>query len=1424
MTLPRRFVSLLLIYCFVIAVAPHTRAQIPSVNPVPSGTSNPAPEPSTIGKAFDFLSSLFSSKGTVSADDEDADKDEGLRFRLSEAPEQPEARPVSKIANAAMLSDAETQAILQRLPPIKTEPSDETEFALREKSLPPPRTGATLMQPFPVPSEMAAPEQTTAGPLEVVRYSPEGDVPIAPNLSVTFSQPMVAVTSQEEAAEYVPAKLSPQPPGKWRWIGTKTLLFEPDVRFPMATQYSVTVPAGTKSANGGALGIAKTWTFTTPAPKVKTTYPDTNTTRARDALMFVEFDQRIDPTSVLKTIKILAGKTQLPLRIATKEEIETDENMKALAKNAEPERWLAFRAIDANGDTKFALPTDSGITVTIGPGTPSTEGSRTATDKREFYFFTFGLLRMTKFECGYNQGCTPNDQWRIEFNNEIDANTFQESQVRVEPAIDGLKKSINGKTIVIDGFKKPNTSFKLTLDKSIPDTFGQTLGKDEKLDFKVGQMQPWIGLSGQGFVVLDPAGPRQLSLYSVNYQTARVALYAVAPEDWIKFQVYRQLHYRGPTERIAQNATLPGRLVFSKQIALKQTPNEMIETAIDLSPALKDGFGQAIVAVESITPASDNYHSPLLAWVQSTQIGLDAFVDNDELVGWATSLTDGAALGDVQMQIIPSNVSGATGRDGLSHLPLKPVSDSAVSMLVARHGNDVAILPENADNWWATTGSWQQKPQTDELRWYVFDDRKLYRPAEEVHIKGWIRRIGAGKGGDIGPLNGALRRVNYAVKDEADNAVIKGELTPNTFGGFDFAFKLPANMNLGNAKIEFQTKSAMKAFDAENYTHTFQVQEFRRPEFEVTAKTETAGPMFVGEHADVSVAANYFAGGGLQNAEVKWEVRSTPTNFTPMNRDDYSFGKWIPWWTEESENDESNDKELTGRTDASGKHRLRIDFDSVKPARPSTVTAEASVQDVNRQTWTSTATLLVHPANLYVGLKSDKTFVQQGEPLVVQTIVTDLDGKAFANRDVKMRAVLLDWKQVKGEWKQVESNPQDCSVQSRADAVKCTFTSKEGGTYRVTATIRDDRGRANESELTLWVAGGKRPPKTGVEEEKVELIPDRKEYKAGDTAQILVQAPFYPAEAVMSLRRSGIVKTETFRFDGPTYTLRVPIEEAWTPNVHVQVDLVGAEDRDAGSAVVLSASSAASKNPVRAGALNADRTSTLSVKRPAYASGEINLSIPPLARQLSVIATPRDKTLEPGGNSVINVETKDASGKPVSGGEIAVVVVDESVLALTGYKLDDPVSIFYAERDADANDYHLRKGLVLRETAEGVGGAGGGGRGATGLFTINGLMAETVNVMALPAKRGLYPAEYGNATRLVNVVTKSGTNESESRVIALRENFNALAVFSPSVRTDANGRAQVRVKLPDNLTRYRVMAVAVAGGVALLFGLLMGRR
>ena len=78
----------------------------------------------------------------------------------------------------------------------------------------------------------------------MLRHSAEGEVPLAPPLSVTFSQPMVAVTSHADLAAVArPVRLSPEPPGQWRWVGTKTLIFEPTGRFPMATDYRVEVPA-----------------------------------------------------------------------------------------------------------------------------------------------------------------------------------------------------------------------------------------------------------------------------------------------------------------------------------------------------------------------------------------------------------------------------------------------------------------------------------------------------------------------------------------------------------------------------------------------------------------------------------------------------------------------------------------------------------------------------------------------------------------------------------------------------------------------------------------------------------------------------------------------------------------------------------------------------------------------------------------------------------------------------------------------------------------------------------------------------------------------------------------------------------------------------------------------------------------------------
>ncbi len=1303
---------------------------------------------------------------------------QGLQIRLSEGAAVVEPSAANPLAEAQALAADEAERVLRRLQPIKAEAGDEQDFALREKSLPPPRTGKTVEAAFPPASSRDVTAPPPSGPLEVVRFAPEGDVPLAAQLSVTFSQPMVAVTSHADAtADGVPVRLTPQPQGRWRWVGAKTLLFEADGHLPMATDYQAEVVKGTQSATGASLAATRSWRFSTPPPQVKQFYPQDIPT-VHDPLLFAEFDQRINPEAVLKTIKLRAGSAVYDLRLATADEIAADKTVSQLTKTAEKDRWLAFR-VDFRSKDRTALPAGTGVNVSIGPGTPSAEGPRTTTAPQSYSFTTYDALRVIDHQCGWQRRCTPSDTWQIQFNNPLDAAAFEQSQVRVVPEFAGMKAAIYGNTLQINGLKRGRTTYQVTLAAGLRDYFGQTLGKTEPLTFNVGSAEPMLAGPNKNFFVLDPAARPALSIYTINEPALNVQLYRVGPEDWPQFLQY--LRANNDNTR----AAAPGRLVVTETLPVKAAADEMTETRIDLSRALESNLGHVVAIVESTLPRRPHdARRRVIVWAQATGIGLTAFVDKQELVGWATSLKDGSPVNGAQLTIDVAQAGNSrtearasTQANGLARMPLGG-NTSVPKMLVARKGKDVAFLPESV-YWWSGASGWYRQSEADALGWFVFDDRKMYRPNEEVHIKGWLRRVGSGTDGDVNALDGYVKSITYALKDSRGNEVLKGAAQVNALGGFDAAFKLPATMNLGYANLQLEARDVTAALSNLEFNHQLQVQEFRRPEFEVTVQASD-GPHFVGGSANLTATASYYAGGGLANSEINWSVTTRPAQFTPPNRDDFTFGKWVPWWISYyNSNDGERLEGFAGRTDSAGKHSLRVDFVSVDPPRPSTVTAVASVADVNRQQWAATTSMLVHPADLYVGIRSPRTFVQKGEPLVVQAIACDLDGKLISDRSVKMRAVLLDWVFEKGEWKQKETNPQECEVRSGQSPVECRFETKEGGTYRITAMVMDDRERRNESELTLWVAGGKAVPKRDVEQEDAGLIPDRKEYQPGDTAEILVQAPFYPAEGVMTLRRSGIVTTEHFRMDEPSTTLKVPIKDGYTPNVTVQVDLVGAASRTDAEG----------------------RVSDKLPKRPAFAKGALNLSIPPRARQLAVEAAPRDKALEPGGETVVDVTVKDAAGRAVAGSELAVVVVDEAILGLTGYRIGDPLTTFYAQRSADTTDYDLRREVLLANLAD---------LAVTpkqiAELPINGRQFERLQSIGGLARQADAPPVPRMQAQAADALS------SQEPQIRMREDFNALATFAATVPTDSDGRASVNVKLPDNLTRYRIMAVAVAGG------------
>jgi hypothetical protein len=142
-------------------------------------------------------------------------------------------------------------------------------------------------------------------------------------------------------------------------------------------------------------------------------------------------------------------------------------------------------------------------------------------------------------------------------------------------------------------------------------------------------------------ILLDPTAKPAYSVYSTNHSAVKVRVYSVQPMDWQQFQNYaRRINYDDDKQKPA----VPGKLVSGKTVQIKNTPDELVETRIDLTEFLEGGFGHLLLDIEPTVKRDKYDRTRIFTWAQATQIGLDAFVDNQELVGFATELKTGKPL------------------------------------------------------------------------------------------------------------------------------------------------------------------------------------------------------------------------------------------------------------------------------------------------------------------------------------------------------------------------------------------------------------------------------------------------------------------------------------------------------------------------------------------------------------------------------------------------------------------------------------------------------------------------------------------------------------------------------------------------------------------------------------------------------------
>lgn len=1251
------------------------------------------------------------------------------------------------------LSPEEIQDLLARLPDLEIEEGDQVAFKRRERSMPPPLTGEDLKEGWPPDLSDPKVQAPPSGPLKVQAFRPSGEVEAPFQVAISFDRPVVAVGAVLERP--IPeVSLSPAIDGRWRWLGTQTLVFEPTDKWPGATEFELRLQPGLKSVDGSTLAEEVAFEFSTPAPKVATIYPPNSGTQRSDAPVVIVFDQRIDPQTA-HSVEIEANRRVHPMRLLEGEEKEEALKAYSLMDEEIGERALAFAPTEEYPDSAL-------VRVRVNAPIASLEGPVLGTLGGQAQFRVRGPFEIVEVRCSNYSGCRPGSVVVFLFSNSVET-AGEPPQFTAVPAVENLSVSVYRDRVHVSGNFQPYTTYEITAPGDLEDIHGQKIQGTRSHSVKFDGHPSFISGPNSLVVVRPTDGAMTLPVMLTEIRSLRARVYKTSVGEWARFQKFHSERETSPWLNEASSEVYR----FSRE-----ERRSVQELGVDLSAAFEGrDTGHAMVILDDPKPWHYSGSQRWVYWVQRTDLAAQISSDMQELTVQVTSLSTGEPVVGARMSFGGDTVV-ITDEHGQGRIQI-PGGDLATKPLIIEKEGDSLLIPVNGQvHWFSNHQQWATRdPYTNHL-WYIVDDRQVYKPGETVKIRGWVRSQESSPRSS--PKNTHVNsQLTYTVREPRYNEIAQGEVRLDAFGGFEFEFSIPEGANLGQGYINFSLSSGGSA------VHSFQIQEFRRPEYEVTLEAKTSTHI-AGQESYLEAQASYYAGGGLVGAPARWSFQESAGRFQPAGWSGWQFGVWTPWWWNHFPGYHSGEVDyqvlpaefyqgVENKTDGTGRAGVVIPFEHSPSGLARNIRATVSIIDVNRQSWEATESFLVHPAANYVGLRSEETFVQRDKPWVVEAVAVDIDGKAVPGLPIEIEIR----RERSGEIEVV----QTCTKTSAENPISCSFSDLSPGMYRARATVKDAQGRQSESYLSFWVAGQDRRGAKTAEEDSLLLIPNKEVYQVGETASVLVQSPYYPLNAIVELRRDGRYERRLERLTEEDPTVKIAIEEEMIPNIHVSVQALAGGD---------------------------------AYEMDAFAAGTVDLKIDRSPKKLTVDIQPDAEAISPGAELGVEVFVKDSAGEAVEGAQVLLFAVDEAVLSLSNYSLGDPLSVFFPERAAQMSDIQSRNWLLLlsEDEQEKFEDLMNKGQGASGF---GGAVLESEEMASGAVRRqAARPAPMAMAAPQADAGVGGGRAQ-QPEPISLREVFDALAFYKTDLITDGQGRISHRVKMPESLTRYRIMAVAVYG-------------
>ena len=1202
-------------------------------------------------------------------------------------------------------------------------------------------------------------------PLHVLRATPSGEAGPGTVITVSFDRP-VAGSLDRSVDPATIFQVSPQVAGRLEWRDPITIRFTPARLLTPGTTYTVTIRPDFEAMDGSRLDQPYGFSFRVRGPEVLNSSVATSGNSSYlkpDARFAVLSSAPVDPVLVSR-LAYLEFETDCPVRVvrlkATGQRAISDQDTWEFR---EAGGWERNRTLDSLRRVVELTPASRlphGCTGYLVIPPVLDEESDTGKPRR-FAFATYGDFRVKRTACSYN--ACPTGPIDLEFSTPVSgAEVLRRIRVQPEVAFTLSDSTDERASWTLQAELKPRTGYAIVVDAAIRDVFGQGLTGNPVATMVTTGYEPTVDYE-YGRMVVERVGFRTLAVRHINVDTLVVLIAPVPDSLEAQFLARSEWAWDDLWAKIAAEAT-------TRRVVVKNERDHarIYGVQLPVSNAGRPG-SRTLLAVRITSPqlppvqkGADRPMGPL-ALVQVTDLGVHAKIGAQEGAVWVTGLSDGmprtgaqVTLRDLKGKLLATGATDSTGLARLRNYQAVPngyeegeeSGGNLEAFISVRYGTDRSLVginqydPDLSPWRFDVGGAWGEERLP--VAAAVFTERGIYRPGEPVYSKAIIRR------GPLGSLRAPARgdSINWVFGDRENGVLFQKTVAPSRFGTSDQTLRLPADLPLGTYNVTVQYKWLNKWRDVA--VTSYRVAEYRPPEFLVNISADS-GTRYPGDKVRTQLEARYLFGAPMARAALTWTARLQPITgweFQVPGSEGYYTGETGYWW------DDSNQQPAvtilatgTDTLDAAGRFVLEVPITQVAKGRAARATVEAVVTDVNRQAVGAATSVIVHPAEFYIGAKplGKDYFWVAGTSQTIAVVALTPEGRRVSNVKVRGSVIRREWHQVHrerdgmaeqiGDW--VMDTVASCNVTTADNPVSCTFTPPSGGIYIISLTAEDRKGRPVLTSFARWASGSDWVPWNDENQFKMDVIADRERYSVGDTATVLFASPFTDAEAWITVEREGLIQQRRMRLTSGSTMLKLPITEAFAPNAYV--------------GIVVARGRSAAPGPLD------------DPGRPTMRVGYAQLRVTPEIKRLALEVEPLKVEYRPGDTARVRIRMRDGRGAGQQG-EVTLWAVDEGVLALTGYQTPDPLDLIYRER-----------GLGVR-------------------------LASNVVTVAPQVPEG----EKGQRH-------PGGGGGGENADI-LRSRFQTTAFFLGSVVTDSQGVAIARAKLPDNLTTFRIMAVAVTSG------------